>query len=238
MFDFSGKVALITGAAGNLGRVVSRSFMDCGANVALIDRSRGRLHPLFDGLVKTERCHIVEEVDHSRVDSMQNMVDGVVERFGRLDFLVHTVGGFEGGEPLYKTSLESFERMMDAHARTTFIACQVVTPQMLAQGSGKIVTVASRSALEGQARQAAYAAAKAAVVRLTESLSAEVKMRGVNVNCILPGVIDTEENRRDMPNTDHSRWVQPESLAEVILFLCSDLARDIHAASIPVYGLS
>jgi NAD(P)-dependent dehydrogenase (short-subunit alcohol dehydrogenase family) len=237
MFNFSGKVAVVTGAAGNLGRVVARTFLDAEANVALVDRSKGRLHPLFDGL-DPSRCHFAENIDNSSIESMQSMVAGVVEHFGRLDFFVHTIGGFEGGQPLYETSLDSFERMIDSHARTTFIACRVVTPHMLSQGSGKIVTVASRSALGGQARQSAYAAAKTAALRLTESLSAEVKAKGINVNCVLPGVIDTEENRRDMPDADHSRWVQPESLAGVILFLCSDLARDIHGAGIPVYGLS
>jgi NAD(P)-dependent dehydrogenase (short-subunit alcohol dehydrogenase family) len=238
MHDFSDKVVVVTGAAGNLGRVVGRAFLQAGANAALVDRSKGRLHPLFDGLVPETRCHYAEGVDNSSLEAMQSMAAGVVERFGRLDILVHTIGGFKGGKPLYETAIDTYESMMDSHPRTTFIACQAVTPHMLAQGSGKIVTVASRSALGGQARQSAYAAAKGAVLRLTESLAQEVKSSGINVNCVLPGVIDTEENRRDMPDADHSRWVQPESLASVILFLCSDDARDIHGAALPVYGLS
>jgi NAD(P)-dependent dehydrogenase (short-subunit alcohol dehydrogenase family) len=238
VFDFSGKVAVVTGAAGNLGQVAARSFLESGANVAVVDRKKGRLQPLFDEWMDKSHCYFAENVDCSSQAAMQSVVDNVIERFGRLDILVHTIGGFEGGEPLYQTALESYERMMDAHARTTFIACRVVTPQMLRQGSGKIVTVASRSALGGQARQAAYAAAKAAVLRLTESLAAEVKSKGINVNCILPGTIDTEENRQDMPDADFNRWVSPESLAGVIMFLCSDLAKDIHGAALPVYGIS
>jgi NAD(P)-dependent dehydrogenase (short-subunit alcohol dehydrogenase family) len=238
MFDFSGKVAIVTGAAGNLGRVVARSFLDAGANVALVDRSHGRLSPLFDGLVPSERYFLAEGIDSSSLESMQTMTDSVVEHFGRLDILVHTIGGFEGGKPLYETSLDDYDRMMNSHPRTTFVACRAVAPYMVEQRKGKIVTLASRSALGGVAKQSAYAAAKAAVLRLTESLSAEVKSAGVNVNCVLPGVIDTEENRQDMPKADHSRWVQPESLAGVILFLCSDQARDIHGAAVPVYGLS
>jgi NAD(P)-dependent dehydrogenase (short-subunit alcohol dehydrogenase family) len=237
-FDFSGKVAVVTGAAGNVGQVVARAFLDCGASVALVDRREGRLRPLFDDHVDSSRCHFAEGVDNNSLAAMQAMASGVVERFDRLDFLVHTIGGFAGGQPLHQTSLDTYKRMMDSHPGTTFIACQAVIPHMLEQASGKIVTMASRSAYSGPAGQSAYAAAKAAVLRLTESLSAEVKTKGINVNCIVPSTIDTEENRQNMPKADHSRWVQPESLADVILFLCSDLARDIHGAAIPVYGLS
>jgi NAD(P)-dependent dehydrogenase (short-subunit alcohol dehydrogenase family) len=109
---------------------------------------------------------------------------------------------------------------------------------MLAQGSGRIIHVASRNALAGAAGSAAYGATKAAVMRLTESLSAEVKERGINVNCVIPGTLDTPPNRESMPKADFSRWVKPESLAEVILFLASDQARDIHGAAVPVFGLT
>jgi len=238
MFDFSGKIVAVTGAAGNVGRVVARAFLDSGASVALVDHRQGRLRPMFESQHAVDRLYFAEGVDNSSSEAMQTMTAEVVKHLGRLDFLVHTVGGFKGGKPLYETSTETYEAMMDSHPRTTFIACRAVIPHMLAQGSGKIVTMASRSGYSGPAGQSAYAAAKAAVLRLTESLSAEVKTKGINVNCIVPAVIDTEENRRDMPKADHSRWVKPESLADVILFLCSDLARDIHGAAIPVYGLS
>jgi NAD(P)-dependent dehydrogenase (short-subunit alcohol dehydrogenase family) len=238
MYDYSGKVVMVTGAAGNLGRVVARFFLEAGANAALVDRDQGRLKPLFDGLVPADCYHLVEGVDSSSFEAMEAAAAGVIERFGSLDILVHAIGGFKGGKPLSETSIDTYDSMLNSHPRTTFIACKAVIPHMLAQGSGKIVTMASRSALEGQARQSAYSAAKGAVLRLTESLSDEVKSSGINVNCILPGVIDTEENRRAMPDADHSRWVQPESLSSVILFLCSDDARDIHGAAVPVFGLS
>jgi len=109
---------------------------------------------------------------------------------------------------------------------------------MLDQGSGKIIHTAARPGLEGAAGASAYSASKSAVIRLVESASAEVKQRGINVNCILPGTIDTPDNREAMPDADFSQWVNPESLADVILFLASDASRDIHGAAIPVYGLT
>jgi NAD(P)-dependent dehydrogenase (short-subunit alcohol dehydrogenase family) len=128
--------------------------------------------------------------------------------------------------------------MIDLNARSVFVACQAVIPTMVDQRSGKIINVAARSGLAGAARSAAYSAAKAAVIRLTESMAAELKNDGINVNCVVPGTIDTPRNRADMPKGDPSRWVTADSLAEVILFLASDAARDIHGAAIPVYGRS
>jgi NAD(P)-dependent dehydrogenase (short-subunit alcohol dehydrogenase family) len=109
---------------------------------------------------------------------------------------------------------------------------------MLRQGSGKIVNVAARAALAGSANHAAYSASKAAVVRLTESIAAEVRSQGINVNCVLPSTIDTPENRSAMPKADTDKWVKPEEMAKVILFLASNAASEIHGAAIPVYGLS
>jgi NAD(P)-dependent dehydrogenase (short-subunit alcohol dehydrogenase family) len=151
---------------------------------------------------------------------------------------VNTVGGFEAGQPLHETPLETWERMLDLNARSVFVACQAAIPALLEQGAGKIVNVSARAGLAGMANSAAYSAAKSAVIRLTESMSAELKNEGINVNCVVPGRIDTPRNRQEMPQSDFTRWVKPESLAEVILFLASDAARDIHGAAIPVYGRS
>jgi NAD(P)-dependent dehydrogenase (short-subunit alcohol dehydrogenase family) len=134
--------------------------------------------------------------------------------------------------------LKTLDFLFSLNARTTFIASQAVIPKMLEQGKGKIVSVAARSGLAGGKNMSAYSAAKAAVIRLTESMSAELKLQGINVNCVLPGTIDTPQNRTDMPNSDHSRWVKPASLADVILFLASEAARDVHGAVVPVYGRS
>jgi NAD(P)-dependent dehydrogenase (short-subunit alcohol dehydrogenase family) len=165
------------------------------------------------------------------------MVEEAVKRLGRIDVLVNAAGGWRGGKPAHETPLEVWDLMLDLNARTAFVASRAVIPVMLQQGSGRIVNVASRAALQGGRRSAAYSASKAAVVRLTESMDAELKGQGINVNCILPSTIDTPQNRAAMPKADTSRWVEPEALADVILFLASDAARAVHGAAIPVYGL-
>jgi NAD(P)-dependent dehydrogenase (short-subunit alcohol dehydrogenase family) len=126
--------------------------------------------------------------------------------------------------------------MLNLNARTVFIASSAVIPAMLAQGRGKIISVSSRAALKGGGKSAAYSVSKSAVLRLTESMSAELKGSGINVNCVLPGTIDTPQNREAMPKADTSRWVKPEALADVILFLASDAARAVHGVAVPVYG--
>jgi NAD(P)-dependent dehydrogenase (short-subunit alcohol dehydrogenase family) len=128
--------------------------------------------------------------------------------------------------------------MLSLNARSAFVLSQAVIPHMLEQGSGKIVHTAAKSGLKGGAGNAAYGASKSAVVRLVESLAAELKHEGINVNCVLPGTIDTPQNRKSMPKADHSRWVPPEAIADVILFLASDLAWPVNGAAIPVYGQS
>jgi NAD(P)-dependent dehydrogenase (short-subunit alcohol dehydrogenase family) len=155
-----------------------------------------------------------------------------------VDVLVNTVGGFRAGTPLHETPLETFDFMMNLNARTVYIAARAVLPPMLARGYGKIISIAARPGLEGRANQAAYAASKAAVLRLTESMAAEYKMKGINVNAVIPGTIDTPQNRAAMPDAEVSKWVQPESLADVIAFLASDLARDVHGVGLEVVGRS
>jgi NAD(P)-dependent dehydrogenase (short-subunit alcohol dehydrogenase family) len=134
--------------------------------------------------------------------------------------------------------METWDLMLDLNLRTTLVAARAVIPTMLAQHYGKIITIAARAAIVGAANMAAYAAAKAAVLRLTESLSAEVKHAGINVNCVLPGTLDTAQNRQERPDADFSKWVTPEAVAWVILFLASDAARAVHGAAVPAYGLS
>jgi NAD(P)-dependent dehydrogenase (short-subunit alcohol dehydrogenase family) len=164
------------------------------------------------------------------------MVAQALERFGRIDVLANTVGGFRAGTPVHETSLEAWDFMLGLNARTALIISRAVVPVMLKQQQGKIIHVASRAALQGRARSAAYSVSKSAVLRLTESMAAELKREGIHVNCVLPGTIDTPQNRQDMPNADFSRWVTPEAIADVVLFLASEAARAIHGAAIPVYG--
>lgn len=238
MFDFSEKVVIVTGASGNLGQAVARAFYAAKATLVLVDYQTGRMEKQFPALAASGDHYLAEGLDAGEPEAMEGLAREVVRRFGRIDVLANTVGGYWGEAPLYETSLEVWERMLRLNARPVLVTSRAVVPTMLAQGSGKIVHVAARAALKGGARMGPYSAAKSAVVRLVESLSTEVKAGGINVNCVLPGTIDTPQNRAGMPKADHSRWVAPEAIADAILFLASDFARAVHGAALPVYGLS
>lgn len=235
MDRFDGQVALVTGASGNLGSVVARRLLEAGARLALPDRQPERLKREFpeaaSGKVFVGRCRITEPKSVSRF-----VADAEV-RFGRLDLLVNVAGGFRYARLDSESALRDWDDMMAINARTAFLLCRAVAPGMARRGSGAIVNIGSRAALAGAAGTAAYAASKAAVVRLTEALSAELKGSGVRVNCVLPGTIDTPDNREAMPKADRSQWVDPQALADVILFLLSSQASAVHGVALPVYGL-
>lgn len=232
------RVVLIIGAAGNLGVSVARTFLKTSAHLVLIDRTSDHLANLFPELASNPNHLLAHSVDITVPSLVDQTITETIKRFKRIDVLINTAGGYRAGAPLDETPLSDWDFLFNLNARSTFIACHAVIPQMRKQNYGKIVNIASRAALRGEANAALYSASKSVVVRLTESLAAELGEAGINVNCILPGIIDTPPNRHAMPNADYSRWVTPESLAEVILFLASDAARDINGASIPVYGKS
>lgn len=235
MPSFEGKVAIVTGAAGNLGRAVARAFVDQGAAVALVDLAPDGLAAAQAELPPvTATC----DADLTAPAAVAAMVEAVLTRFGRVDILANIAGGFTMGPPLHQTRDRDWDFMLDLNARTAFNCCRAVIPHMLAAGSGGIVNVSARAATQAKARMAPYCAAKAAVIALTQSLAAEHRHAGINVNCILPGTIDTPQNRAAMPDQDHGRWVSTGALADVILFLASDAARCVTGAAVPVYGQS
>lgn len=238
MFEFADRVVMITGAAGNLGSAVARTFEMAGATLVLIDRAADRLPRLFPEMVYSADHFLAISVDLIKPDVVEATVEETVKRFGRIDVLVNVAGGFRAGTAVHETPFETWDFMLDLNARSVLIMARAVIPHMLEQGQGKVVNVAARAALQGSAKMAAYSASKSAVVRLTESMAAELKRKGINVNCVLPGTIDTPDNREAMPNADYSRWVAPEAIADVIAFLASDAGRAVHGAAIPVYGLS
>lgn len=237
-FDFSDQVVLITGGGGNLGGAVARAFYAAGARLALAERSPNHLPALFPELDDAGRHLLLGGVDLSQAEDVARLVGTTLERMGQIDVLVNTVGGYRAGQPPHETELETWEFMLELNARTTFLVCRAVIPAMLERGRGKIINTAARSALVGGANEVAYSVSKSAVARLTESLAAAYKARGINVNAILPGTIDTPQNRAAMPKADFGRWVRPEHIAQVVLFLASDAASAINGALIPVYGLS
>jgi NAD(P)-dependent dehydrogenase (short-subunit alcohol dehydrogenase family) len=238
MFDFSNRVVIVTGAAGNLGGTVAKSFLAANARLVLVDHAPDRLPRLFPDLEGSDDHFLATSVDLTETQAVRAMVGEALDRFGHIDVLANTTGGYRAGSPVHETSIEDWEFMLNLNARTVFIASSAVIPAMLRQGQGKIVNVAARAALQGSANAAAYSASKSAVIRLTESMSLELKKSGINVNCVLPGTIDTPQNRQSMPKADYSRWVPPEAIADVILFLASDAARAVSGAAIPVYGSS
>jgi len=237
MFDFTDRVVMITGATGNLGQAVARAFAAANATVVLVARSENGIRQALPDLIASPNA-LIAPADLTDLESVQSAVDAALRAFGRIDVLANTVGGYKASDPVHTTPIETWDFMLDLNARTAFVMSQAVIPAMLEQGHGAIIHTASRAGVSGAKNAAAYSAAKSAVIRLTESLAAELKHSGINVNCVLPGTIDTPENRTAMPKARHEHWVSPDAIAQVILFLASDAARAIHGAAIPVYGLS
>jgi len=238
MFDFSNRVAIVTGAAGNLGQAVARAFHTARAHTVLADRDGARLQETFPEL-RGSRAHMLAgSIDMTADGALDGVVAQAVALFGRVDVLVNAVGGYRAGTPVHETPVATWDFLLGLNLKTSLMAARAVVPVMLRQRHGKIVMVAARAAAAGTANMAAYSASKAAVVRLAESLAAELKDSGINVNCVVPGTLDTPPNRRDRPDADHSRWVAPEAVADVILFLASDAARGVNGAAVPVLGLS
>jgi NAD(P)-dependent dehydrogenase (short-subunit alcohol dehydrogenase family) len=238
MFDFSDQVVVITGAAGNLGMTTARAFHAAGAKIAVVDRQRDEIRVVFgDDIPEDDACYFLS-ANLMDEDSVAGMVRDIWSHYGRIDALINIAGGFSMGPPLYETPLSTWDFMLNLNARTVFLTSREILPIMIGQGKGKIVSIAARAALAGKANMAPYVVSKSAVVRLTESMAAELQAYDINVNCVLPGTIDTPRNRAENPTADFDKWVAPEALAEVILFLSSDGARAINGAAIPVYGRS
>ena len=226
MSEFEGKSVLVTGAGGVLGHAVAEQFKSLGANVAGLD-----VVPITTDVLSLE-CDLLN------ASQCQSAVERVIETHGQIDVLANIAGGFIMGETVAETSDDTWDFLFGLNTRSVVNMARVVVPHMQSLGGGKIVNVGARAATKGVGKMGAYTASKSAVVRLTEAMADELRSSGINVNCIMPGTIDTPRNRTDMPNADHSRWVPPIDLADVVVFLSSDAARAVHGAAIPVDGLS
>jgi len=224
---------MITGAAGNLGRAVADAFAESGARLILIDASLPHLQAAFPDVPAGWQ---LVDVDLTQRDATRQRLGDAIAAAGRLDALCAIAGAFRMGEAVHETSPETWNLMMDVNVQTLLNTVQAAVPPMLAQGRGRIVTVGAASARQGLAEMGAYTAAKSAVMRLTEAMAAELGPKGLNVNGVLPGVIDTPQNRAAMPKADPAAWVKPADLAAVIRFLASDAAVAINGALIPVTG--
>jgi NAD(P)-dependent dehydrogenase (short-subunit alcohol dehydrogenase family) len=224
------RVALITGASGGLGSAVASSFLDAGMKVAGVAR-QWKIPPGGVGFVALEG-------DLTSAEGADAVVHAAVTAFGRLDALIHLAGGFSGGEPLEKTPPEVFDRMMNLNLHTGVNVMRAAVPHMKKAGKGRILAVGSRAGLEPSTGLSAYAASKAALHATMQSLAAELKPYAITVNAVLPSTIDTAANRAAMPKADPSTWVSPASIASLMLWLCSEEARDVTGALIPIYGRS
>ena len=236
MSSLKDKITVITGAVGNLGTATARRFQQAGAKTVLVDRSPDRVREAFKDIADSPDHLLAGGVDLSDAASLGKLIEQTLGKFGRVDALVNTVGGYRGGKPVHEADLADWDFLFSINVRTTLLCCRAVIPQMLRQSRGTIINVASRDGLSGSAGYAAYSASKSAVLRLTESLADEVKSANLNVNCILPGTIDTPQNRAAQPKADFTQWVEPSAIADVILFLASEASRAINGAAVPVFG--
>ena len=227
-----GKVVIVTGAFGALGRVVARTLALRGARLGLVDASSA----LPEALASEFAAHLVlPGVDLSSLDATQAMVAQVVGRRGGLDAVVNIAGGFRW-ETVAAGDPATWDAMFTMNLKTALHVCKASLPHLLGREGTRIVNIGAGAAAKATAGMGAYAASKAAVQRLTEALAEETKDRGLTVNAVLPGIIDTPANRKDMPQADFARWVAPEAVADVVAFLLSDAARAITGAGIPVLG--
>lgn len=233
---FSSKLIVVTGGTGGLGRAVSLAFLEEGARVAVTYRDPAEFATLKTAAGSNASSLSGEAVDVTDEAAVRQFVDGILSNRDQIDALVNAVGGYAGGINLWELDPNTFEKMLALNLRSGYVLARVIVPVLLKQKHGAIVNVASQAALDHAAGAAAYAASKAAAVAMMDSLAEDVRGSGVRVNTILPSIIDTEPNRKAMPKADFSKWPKPEEIARVILFLCSDGARVIHGAAIPVYG--
>jgi NAD(P)-dependent dehydrogenase (short-subunit alcohol dehydrogenase family) len=235
--NFHDKIALVTGGTGGLGREVTMAFLEAGARVVVTFVVADE----FAAVVAAAQKIGAEpptgvNVDVTDAQAVAKFISDVVAKHGRLDILVNTVGGYAGGTSVWETDSKTYDKMLQLNLKAGFVLAQAVVPQMIRQNRGWIVNIASKAAFDHAAGGALYAASKAAALALMDSLAADVKPYNINVNSILPNIIDTAANRQAMPGADFSKWPKPEEIASVILFLCSEEARVIHGAAIPVYG--
>lgn len=231
------RVAIVTGGTGALGRAVSHALLRAGAKAVVTPWVVAAEVPLIERQVGDFKSRLeTPEINVTREEEVQKLVQDVASRHGRVDVLVNVVGGFWGGVPVEETSERDWDAMMNINLKTAFFCAKAVVPQMRRNRFGRIVCVSARLGVNGAGNFAAYAVAKGALITFVRSLSEEVIQDDITVNAIGPSLIDTEANRQAMPDADHSKWVKPEEIADVITFLASDQARVISGAYVPVYG--
>jgi len=224
-----GKVAIVTGADGGLGKSVTQALLDSGVTVVGTSRKIQTAefqHSSFLGI----------PADTSNKEAAEQLVDQILSRFGRLDVLVHTVGGFAGGQAVVDTDDDTFQRMMDVNLKPLLHILRAAIPPLRQSGAGCVIAVGSRAAIEPGPRVGAYSASKAAMLSVMKTVAIENRDAGLRANVVLPGTIDTPANRQSNPDADFSKWVRPGAIASLIMWLAGDAGREINGAAIPIYG--
>jgi NAD(P)-dependent dehydrogenase (short-subunit alcohol dehydrogenase family) len=229
-------VVLVAGGTGGLGRAVSLAFLAQGARVVVTYRKAEELVRLKESAGDDGARLEGDDVDVTDEADVNGLGETIVVKHGRLDAMVNTVGGYAGGVKLWELETKVFEQMLALNLRSGYLLARAAVRVMLKQGSGAIVNVAAKAAIDHAAGASAYAASKAAAVAMIDCLAADLKGTGVRANSVLPSIIDTEANRKDMPHGDFAKWPKAEDIARVIVFLCGDGARVIHGAAVPVFG--
>jgi NAD(P)-dependent dehydrogenase (short-subunit alcohol dehydrogenase family) len=223
------KTALVTGASGGLGAQVTKALLDAGFAVAGLApkiKQSDFDHPNFTALPAVL----------DSLDSAKKATDAVIARFGKIDVLAHLVGGFAGGQAIVDTDDATFQRMLDMNLNSAFHILRAVIPHMRKAGEGRIIAIGSRAAEEPGPKVGSYSASKAALVSLIRTVALENRDASITANILLPGTMDTPANRKAMPDADTTTWVQPASVASLIVWLAGDAGKDVTGASIPVYG--
>jgi NAD(P)-dependent dehydrogenase (short-subunit alcohol dehydrogenase family) len=235
--NFHDKIVLVTGGTGGLGREVTMAFLEAGATVVVTYQVAEEFAAVVAAAQRIGATPPMGvSVDVTDSEAVEEFVAEILAKHGRLDILVNTVGGYAGGTNLWEVDPRTYDKMMQLNLKAGFVLVRAVVPLMIRQNNGWIVNIASKAAFDHAAGGALYTASKAAALALMDSLAAEVKPFNINVNSVLPSIIDTAANRKAMPKADFAKWPKPEEIARVILFLCSEEARVIHGAAIPVYG--
>ena len=233
--DFAGRTVIITGGTGALGGAVVRGFLDAGARALVTYVVEAEVAPFRDRFAEHRARVELHRCDVRRAAEVAALFERAAP--GSLRAVVNLAGGYRWTR-VADADDATLEHLLDLNLRTTFAVCRAAAPALVAAGGGAIVNVAARAALRGEAGNGVYGATKAAVLALTQSLAEELKGDGVNVNAVLPSIIDTPANRTAMPKSDPAAWVAPGDLANAIVFLASDAAAAIHGAAVPVYGLA
>ena len=223
------KIVLVSGANGGLGSYVTQAFLDAGARVVGTSR---RIEP--SDFNSQHFAAIPSDISTGK--GAQSLIDEILTRFGRLDVLAHTVGGFSGGHLIQDTDDETFSRMLDLNLNSVFHILRAAIPALRKTEHGRIIAIGSRAALDPGPGVSAYSASKAAMVSLIRTAALENRDAGLRANVLLPGTMDTPANRKAMPDSDFSKWVQPSAVASLVVWLAGDSGKDVNGAVIPVYG--